>query len=181
MSDEEQKKKRYLELLKTKPWKYVDQFYGDLINKKPIYIGKVDINSSDWIQFSIDNYEFTKLENWEYDKNNRNNGATKDSVYIIKANNFVGRDRGNSFEVSFGTFGDTNEKLKELFGHDNIEKLGFEEKSTKIRLIIHTPGHGTPWHDDGDALLNKDIDPNKWAKYWFSAIDWVPGASVSNW
>lgn len=68
------------------------------------------------------------------------------------------------------------------------QKLGFEEKSTKIRLIIHTPGHGTPWHDDGDALLNKDIDPNKWAKYWFSAIDWVPGqvfqigkTVLSNW
>lgn len=107
MNEVEKKKKKYLELLEAKPWEHIDNFYGDKINIEPIYIGKININPNDWIQFSIDNYNFAKLENWEYDTNNKNNGATKNSVYNIKANNFVGRDRGNSFEVSFGNFGDT--------------------------------------------------------------------------
>jgi len=44
---------------------------------------------------------------------------------------------------------DESKEVKELFGNDNILKLGLDPKHTHISLLVYTPGNGTPMHFDG--------------------------------
>ena len=54
-------------------------------------------------------------------------------------------------EHSYGgrTKQEENKEVKELFGSDNILKLGLDPKHTHISLLVYTPGNGTPMHFDG--------------------------------
>ena len=54
-------------------------------------------------------------------------------------------------EHSYGgrTKQDESKEVKELFGNDNILKLGLDPKHTHISLLVYTPGNGTPMHFDG--------------------------------
>lgn len=54
-------------------------------------------------------------------------------------------------EHSYGgrTKQDESKEAKELFGNDNILKLGLDPKHTHISLLVYTPGNGTPMHFDG--------------------------------
>ena len=54
-------------------------------------------------------------------------------------------------EHSYGgrTKQEENKEVKELFGNDNILKLGLDPKHTHISLLVYTPGNGTPMHFDG--------------------------------
>ena len=54
-------------------------------------------------------------------------------------------------EHSYGgrTKQDESIEVKELFGNDNILKLGLDPKHTHISLLVYTPGNGTPMHFDG--------------------------------
>ena len=176
IKDEENRSNKYLELLDSKPWERMENYFGDRTQGEPIYIDKIDINPEKWIQFSVDNFDLAKVD-WERTRDYQ----IEEADYIAKLNNELGRDIGNSFEVSFGYLGDSNKKLVNLLGDDNINKLGLEKDTLLARMIIHTPGHSVAWHEDNPlngykmAFPDIEIDPDRVIRYWFSAIDWVPG------
>ena len=100
-------------------------------------INKIDIDTDDWIKFTVDNFDLAQ-QKWECPKEH----YTGDSNRWAEINNTLGRNKDNTFELNYGMNGDTNQKLKELLGHDNIKKLNVDADSVLMRFIVKMPGHG---------------------------------------
>lgn len=116
-------KQKYLEILESGVWNDIDDFFGDLNNFEPQKIAKININSNDWIQFTKDNFDLAQQKH-ECPKAH----YTEKVNWMCEMNNFLGRDKGNSFELNFGLNGNTNDQLCELLGDQNIKKMGLKKK-----------------------------------------------------
>lgn len=165
----------YLRLLKDKPWEEIDQHFGELNRAKPVYIGKIDINPQEWIDFSAEYFDqaiqFVESTQPHYDDV---------SNWLAQKNIDLGRNADNTFELSYGVNGNSGEVLQDLLGDKNIETLGLKKENLLVRLIVNLPGHGVPWHFDGNGRYKKkyshvDFDKEKVVRYWFSATDWCNG------
>ena len=176
--------KQYVDLVKQKPWEKIKEIFKDV---KTVSIEKqtqIDINSNDWIQFTVDNIDSVQ-EKYEKPKDH----YSEISNILATINNQLGRDSGNTSEFNYGMVGNTNEKLIELLGKSNIEKLRLYPKYILMRLIVKMPGHGIAWHiDDAGSYAMKfpelEFDNKKRCKYgravryWFPVCDWEDGHAM---
>jgi len=168
-------KQEYLDLLNSKPWEIIENIYGEKTLQKPTYITKLDINSEDWIQFTVDNFELAQ-QKAEQERPH----YTELANLIARQNNKLGRNAGNSFELNFGMNGNTNETLVTLLGNENINRLGIKQEGILVRLIVNTPGHGASWHhDSADSYLTKfpecEGKIEELVRFWFSVVPWYNG------
>ena len=179
-------KQDYKKLLDDKPWQEMEDHFNNLpvTNIKPIT--QLDINTDQWIQFTIDNFDLAQ-QNWECPKPHFTESANK----WARINNEMGRNEHNTFELNYGVNGDSNEKLKELLGSDNIKKLNADPDTVLVRLLVKMPGHGVAWHYDSNGrYMTKfpHVESSKLKRLWLSIQDWHDGPAfqisktvLSNW
>lgn len=169
-------KHEYEKLLRDQPWKQVDDFFASKSDYTPSKVTQIDLDQDAWKQFTLDNWENMQLK-WEYEKP----FYSEEENWLVRMNEAVGRGKGNTLEYNFGMNGDTNNKLVELLGDANIEKMGLIKDTILVRLILHKPGNGAAWHKDNPEnsyrLKFPDLDysKNEIVRYWFSAVDWKNG------
>jgi hypothetical protein len=171
----------YKQLVDTKPWDRVDEVFASTPNVAIPLHTKLAINPSDWVQFSIDNLPLSKQE-WSNPKP-YHTGPANDVALI---NNELGRNEGNTANINYGTEGDTNAKMLEILGKNNILSLNLDQTTVLIRLLIKMPGHGFPWHFDDAGTYTKTFPElnikddktcsiGKVVRYWFPVADWQVG------
>ena len=171
-------KEIYKNLMKEKPWNDVKHFFANIKPCEVKPICKLSIDPDQWIQFTLDNLDLAQ-ENYEMPKEH----YSDKSKVLALTNNKLGRDEHNTSELNYGILKDSNQKLIELLGKDNIETLGFHLDYILIRLLVKMPGHGVAWHiDDAGSFIKKyselDFDENKRCKLGQAVRWWFP---VSNW
>ena len=179
-------KSEYVNLLATSPWKEMQNHFDSILPIDVKSTTKLDINTSDWVRFSIDNFDLA-TQKWEEPKSHYTSQANKWATI----NNIVGRNIHNSFELNYGMLGDGNDKLKTILGQNNIKLLGIDWDTVLVRLLVKFPGHGMAWHEDSldSYVLKFDLpDTSKVKRYWFSIDDWQDGhvfqvskTVLSNW
>jgi hypothetical protein len=174
-------KQDYINLVTSKPWTKVEDVFKDTPIKHIPLAKALDINPEDWIKFSVDNIDLAKQQ-W-YDVKPHYTGLSNELARTLYE---LGRDEGNTSNINYGTVGDTNERLLELLGQDNIESLGLDADTILIKLLVKMPGHGFPWHYDDAASYSvkfpqldihedKTCNLGKVVRYWFPVSDWSDG------
>ena len=166
-------KSDYQNIIENKPWREMEEHFSKLPIAKVEPIAHININTEEWIQFTLDNFELAQ-QKWESPKAHYTDSSNK----WANVNNYLGRNEHNTFELNYGMNGDSNEKLKALLGSDNIKKLKADPDSILMRFIVKMPGHGIAWHQDDAGSYKKkfpDADINKLKRLWFSIQDWKDG------
>jgi hypothetical protein len=179
-------KSEYQNLIEKKPWKEMQEHFDSLPVTNINPITQLDINTDQWIQFTVDNFDLAQ-QSWESPKPHYTESANKWAMI----NNEMGRNQHNTFELNYGVKGDSNEKLKELLGSDNISRLNADPETVLVRLLVKMPGHGVAWHYDSNGrYMTKfpHVESNKLKRLWFSIQDWQDGHAfqisktvLSNW
>ena len=166
-------KSEYQNIIENKPWKEMEEHFNKLPVAKVQPIANIKINTEDWIKFTVDNFELAQ-QKWECPKEH----YTEDANKWAKTNNILGRNEHNTFELNYGMNGDTNKKLKDLLGSENMKILSVDPDSILMRLIVKMPGHGIAWHQDDATSYAKKFgkaDLAKLKRLWFSVDDWKDG------
>jgi len=163
-------KQHYINLLDTKPWERIEEYYGELDQVPAPKVTKIDIDSSAWVQYTVDNFDLAQ-QKWEKPKEHY--GGNENLIASI--NNQLGRNEHNSHELNYGINGNTNQELVTMLGAENIERLGIQPEGILIRLIVNMPGHGVAWHHDAaNSYFNKfpDFDGtlDDLVRLWFSVV-----------
>jgi hypothetical protein len=169
-------KEEYVYLLEEKPWQEMEEYFNRLPVAEIKSITTLDINTQDWIQFTVDNFDLAQ-QKWEVPKEHYSEIANKWATI----NNKIGRDKHNTFELNFGMNADTNAQLKEILGDKNISKLNADPDSILIRLIVKFPGHGVAWHlDDAKSYAMKFEQKNNASikRLWWSIDEWKDGHAM---
>ena len=169
-------KEEYVSLLEEKPWQEMEEYFNRLPVAEIKSITTLDINTQDWIQFTVDNFDLAQ-QKWEVPKEHYSEIANKWATI----NNKIGRDKHNTFELNFGMNADTNAQLKEILGDKNISKLNADPDSVLIRLIVKLPGHGVAWHlDDAKSYALKFEQKNNASikRLWWSIDEWKDGHAM---
>lgn len=169
-------KEEYVSLLEEKPWQEMEEYFNRLPVADIKSITTLDINTQDWIQFTVDNFDLAQ-QKWEVPKEHYSEIANKWATI----NNKIGRDKHNTFELNFGMNADTNAQLKEILGDKNISKLNADPDSILIRLIVKFPGHGVAWHlDDAKSYAMKFEQKNNASikRLWWSIDEWKDGHAM---
>jgi hypothetical protein len=179
-------KSEYQNLIEKKPWKEMQEYFDGLPVADVTQITQLDINTDEWIQFTIDNFDLAQ-QKWESPKDHYSEYSKKWATM----NKQLGRNEHNTFELNYGINGDSNEKLKTLLGGKNIENLKADPDSILMRFIVKMPGHGIAWHlDDAGSYKKKfpKADISKLKRLWFSVQDWKDGHAfqisktvITNW
>ena len=173
-------KHEYEKLLKDKPWQEMEDYFKAMPPCEIKPIGQLDINTEDWVQFTLDNFDDVQ-QKYEIPKDHYGELANK----WASINNTLGRNEHNTWELNYGMNGDSNEKLLDLLGDKNLEKMNVIRDTVLIRLIVKFPGHGLAWHQDEAGSYRKKMDldfdenfiTNKGTlkRLWFSVQDWEDG------
>ena len=169
-------KEEYVSLLEEKPWQEMEEYFNRLPVAEIKSITTLDINTQDWIQFTVDNFDLAQ-QKWEVPKEHYSEIANKWATI----NNKIGRDKHNTFELNFGMNADTNAQLKEILGDKNISKLNADPDSILIRLIVKFPGHGVAWHlDDAKSYAMKFEQRSNASikRLWWSIDEWKDGHAM---
>ena len=166
-------KEDYKKIVTERPWTPISEHFDNLPITEVNKLTNLDINTEDWIQFTIDNFDQAQ-QNWEIPKPH----YTESAKQWAEINNRLGRNEHNTFELNYGVNGDTNTKLKLLLGSENIQKLKADADTVLIRLLVKMPGHGVAWHYDSNGTYKRlfpDVDHSKLKRIWFSIQDWHDG------
>jgi hypothetical protein len=169
-------KSEYQNLIENKPWQETEKYFNDLPKADVKPITHLDIDTQQWIDFTITHFEQAQ-QKWEEPKSHYTDQSNK----LAELNNKLGRNKHNTFELNYGMNGDTNSLLKDLLGSDNIQKLKADPDSILMRLIVKFPGHGVAWHfDDAGSYAKKfpNADRTKLRRLWFSLDDWKDGHAM---
>lgn len=135
----------------------------------------IKIDSAKWLDYSIEQFDLAD-QKVEMPRSH----YTGDGKQICEINNQLGRNEGNTFELSYGMQEQANRDLIALLGTDNLKILGIQQFPILIKLIVHFPGHGAAWHkDSADSFILKfpQYKDNKkqLIRYWFPVCDWKNG------
>lgn len=178
--------KEYKQLIQDRPWQEMEKYFDSLPVADVPVINQLDIDTQQWIDFTVENFDLAQ-QKWESPKEHYSDYSNK----WAKINNQLGRNEHNTFELNYGMNGDSNEKLKQLLGGDNIKKLKADPDSILMRFIVKMPGHGIAWHlDDAGSYKTKfpEADTSKLRRLWFPVQDWKDGHAfqisktvVTNW
>jgi hypothetical protein len=179
-------KDEYKKMIGEKPWQEMEEYFDGLPVADVTQITQLDINTEEWIQFTIDNFDLAQ-QKWESPKEHYSEYSNKWAT----VNNQLGRNEHNTFELNYGMNGDSNEKLKKLLGDKNIETLNADPDSILMRFIVKMPGHGIAWHMDDAGSYKKKFpkaDISKLKRLWFPVQDWKDGHAfqisktvITNW
>jgi hypothetical protein len=138
------KKEEYIKFLQEETYKEIDKFYGDKFDYTPNHVTKLNIDNFDeWVQFTIDYWDH-RIVSYERPRE-YHDGETQ---HLSSLMNKVGRNVGNTHNVTFGHTSETNAKLIEILGDENIAKTGFKKENLLVRLLVKAPGHGIAYHHD---------------------------------
>lgn len=192
------RKEEYIKLINYQKWRWAKKHFDTLDAYVPKKLGRVDINTEEWIKFSIDYFDQAQ-QNYEseFTRSNLNDLAGFGlSKKMSKLNVEMGRNIHNSFELNYGIEGETNEKMIALFGESNRKLLNLHPDFLQFRLLVKMPGHGVAWHVDHAeryvdqdylGIHDKDFDKSKFNKrtqkcqygqivrLWFPITDWDNG------
>ena len=175
-------KEHYHKLITEQPWIKMQQHFDSLGTVAVDPIAQLNINTNDWIQFTIDNFDKAQ-QKWEQPKSH----YTGQSNEWASINNLLGRNKHNTFELNYGMLEDSNEQLKDLLGKENIQKLNVDPSSILMRLIVKMPGHGIAWHQDDASSyrikfphlnldgFNKKNEHGELKRLWWSVDSWRDG------
>lgn len=174
-------KDQYIELVNEKSWQWVKDYFDSLEDYVPFVKHSLDINPKQWIDFSIDHFDYAE-QNYEFVD------CTTELSKIISATNVkMGRNEHNSKEINYGKNPESNHKMLDMLGDDNLKKLDLLPKYMLCRLLVKFPGHGVAWHvDTAKSFQNYypqlEIDPNthkcqygQVVRYWFPITNWCTG------
>ena len=170
------KKDEYANLIKSKPWQEVENYFDQLPKADVQPITHLSINTQEWIDFTIEQFDNAQ-QKWEEPKKH----YTGQSNRLAELNNKLGRNKHNTFELNYGMNGDTNDIMKQMLGHDNISRLKADPDTILIRLIVKFPGHGVAWHFDDAGSYGKKFpsaDKTKLRRLWWSIDDWKDGHAM---
>tara|TARA_X000001382_G_scaffold129882_1_gene123049 strand:- start:517 stop:1185 length:669 start_codon:yes stop_codon:yes gene_type:complete len=173
-------KSEYEKLLEDKPWQEMEDYFKAMSPCEIKPIAQLDIDTDEWIKFTIDNFEDVQ-QKYEIPKDHYGELANK----WARINNDLGRNEHNTWELNYGMYGDSNEKLIQLLGEKNLETLNVIRDTILIRLIVKFPGHGLAWHQDEAGSYKKKMDlafdenfvteKGTLKRLWFSVQDWKDG------
>ena len=166
-------KKEYQDLITQRPWQEMQEHFDSLPAQTVERIVQLDIDPQQWIDFTVQEFDQAQ-QKWESPKEHYSDHSNKWATL----NNRLGRNEHNTFELNYGMNGDTNSKLIELLGADNISVLKARPDSILMRLIVKMPGHGIAWHlDDAGSYMTKfpSADKSKLKRLWFPVLDWRDG------
>jgi hypothetical protein len=177
-------KEKYVQLMLEKPWQDMETYFDSMEPYEPQPVCQLDIDPSQWIQYSIDRVEYANHQ-WEMPKAHYPEHAKK----WAQINNTMGRNKQNTYELNYGLEGSTNQELIDMLGSENMEKLNVDPESVLIRLIVKMPGHGLAWHqDDAGRYAQKfphmQLDANRkntkgeLKRLWWSVDDWHDGHAM---
>ena len=175
---------QYVEFVKQKPWNQIKEVFADRGSYDITVQKKLNINPEDWVQFTVDNIHNAQEK---YEKPKDHYTGLANTLAVL--NNQLGRNEENTSEFNFGMLGDSNERLIELLGEENIRTLGVHPDYILMRLIVKMPGHGVAWHiDDAGSFALKfpglEVDENRCCehgravRYWFPVTDWEDGYAM---
>ena len=166
-------KNEYKNLVTQRPWQEMEQHFDALPVQAVKQVTQLDLEPQKWVNFTIEEFDHAQ-QKWESPKEH----YSEDSNRWASLNNRLGRNEHNTFELNYGMNGDTNTKLIDLLGNQNIVKLRARPESILMRLIVKMPGHGIAWHfDDAGSYTSKfpDADKSKLKRLWFPVLDWKDG------
>lgn len=168
-------KQHYINLLDTKPWDRIDEYYGDLDKVPAPYVTKLDIKPDDWVQYTVNHFDTARQE---YERPLEH--YSENENLIARINQEVGRNEHNSFELNYGLQEQDNQNLIAMLGSENIDKLGIEHEGILIRLIVNMPGHGVAWHHDAANSYFKKFPHiasslDEITRLWFPVVPWYNG------
>ena len=131
------------------------------------------LDSDTFIDFTEDYFELAD-QDWERQKDH----YPDEGNVRVRDNMNLSYGKHNTFLLKYGNNGDTNEKLKELFGFGNLSKLNLIPDTVLMRLIVKLPGHGIAIHlDDASTYIQKfSLEYKEKAKrLWFPVSQWEDG------
>jgi hypothetical protein len=177
-------KEVYKNLMLEKPWNDVKKIFANIEHCPIKTVCKLKIDPAEWTQFTLDYLDLAQ-ENYEIPKEH----YSDKSKILALTNNKLGRDEHNTSELNYGILGNSNQKLIELLGKENIKTLGFHPDYVLIRLLIKMPGHGVAWHiDDAGSFIKKyselEFDKDKKCnlgqavRWWFPVSHWEDGHAM---
>ena len=143
----------------------------------------LDIDPTDFVDFAEEHRDGATVKSWHP----RPFLSAMGNEQAINAN-WIGYDKHNTTESNWGLEPSHNEKLKQIIGQGNFDKLGIDMDRSLVRLLEYLPGHCLPLHSDGlEGFKNlyKEHNPTRF----FVAVspwDWghvlqVHDNMVSNW
>lgn len=172
-------------ILLKQPWLEMQKHFDNLPKHDPTVVSNVDITSQDWIEFALKNYHLAD-HSWEIAKPHYSDFEKT----LVQTNIDVGRNKHNTYEISFGKQQNSNEMLIELLGYKNFAKMHMKTDHVQMRFLIKMPGQGVAWHVDGinsfqlmyphlkydkNFINNGMTDQGRVVRYWFSVTDWQDG------
>ena len=176
-------KEEYLKLIKGEKWKWAKEHFDSLEKKIPERVGKVDIDPEQWIQFSIDSFDDAS-QNYPV----RNDDCKDFNCKLTNLHVDMGRNKHNSFGLNFGWIGQTNQKMIDMFGVDNLKMLNLRPDFVYFNLFVKLPGHGVTWHVDSNRafqhvyrkelqidMVNQTCQYGKIVRLWFPVTHWDNG------
>ena len=146
----------------------------------PKMLTRLDVNESDFVKFMTDNMK--TCEKKYYERTYQRGKSELTMNLPMKC----GYNHRNTIEYNWGEYGDSQEKLKQLMGGEEIisGRLGFEYETARVRLLAYLPGQIFPWHFDNMGLWlkrNQNLNPNldtmtcdrgKIKRYFVAISDW---------
>jgi hypothetical protein len=177
------KKEDYTKLINDEPWRWAKEYFDGLDTYVPKKLAKVDINTDEWMKFSIDYFDQAH-QNHEEPRPHFDDFSKKMSTLNVD----MGRNAHNSFELNYGVEGETNQKMIDMFGGDNRKLLKLRPDFLFFRLLVKMPGHGVAWHVDhigrytekfkNELQIDKKTQKCQYGqivRLWFPITDWDNG------
>ena len=174
-------KQQYKNLINETTWQWVKNYFDSIENYEPSVLCSLDINPKQWIEFSVEHFEYAE-QNYEFIDN-----TTDLSKRISETNVKMGRNEHNSGEINYGKHPESNNKMISLLVANNLAKLNVLPQYILCRLLVKFPGHGVAWHVDTAKSFGKyypelNIDQDTHScqhgqivRYWFPVTDWCTG------
>ena len=102
--------------------------------------------------------------------------------------NWIGYNKHNTTETNWGLDPLHNEKLKDILGQNNFQKLGIDMDRSLVRLLEYLPGQCLPLHSDGLEGFKNLYKQDNPKRFFVAVSDWdwghvlqVHDNIISNW
>ena len=102
--------------------------------------------------------------------------------------NWIGYNKHNTTETNWGLDSLHNEKLKDILGQNNFQKLGIDMDRSLVRLLEYLPGQCLPLHSDGLEGFKNLYKQDNPKRFFVAVSDWdwghvlqVHDNIISNW
>ena len=177
------RKEHYTKLINDKKWKWAKEHFDALNTYVPKKLTKVDVDPEEWIKFSMDYFNDAN-QNYVGFKPNCDDFTCK----LTNLHADLGRNVHNSFGLNYGINGETNQKMIDMFGKNNLGLVNLRPDFLFFNLFVKLPGHGVTWHVDTNGafikMFRNELQINNETqtcqhgqikRLWFPVTDWDNG------